>query len=287
MNDNEEQCIIFVKCIEGIDDFQFKVPLDTSIKTVKQQIREKLPPTVVPRASISSMGGIDINPYKNVKELYYGVTSNQESDFSKFLNLKINICLCGGKGGFGQLLKDKAHSMNKSKNRKNLQSRSKDLYKTLDGRRVKTIKKLKKLDEYMSTVDDNERSKIAEKRAKLQKILDVDLTKNVKFEDNKFLEDLDQQLEDIRESVNYIGSSSSDEVSSDEDLDEFSEYDNEEEGSDKDVKGGKEDDTDDDDDENDDYENDNDKSKSTKDKVISKSSNSSNRRSKFLDFFED
>lgn len=215
MSEGQEQCVIFVKCIEGIDDFQFKVPLDESIADVKQQVRDRLPQSIVKRASISSMGGIDINPYKTVSDLYYSVTSNQSSDFTKFLNLKINICLCGGKGGFGQLLKAKAHSINK-KNRRNLKSNSKDLYKTLDGRRVKTIKRIKQLDEYMATLDENEKAKVAEKKAKLQKILDIDLDKNVKFEDTKFLDDVEKQLEEIRESVNYVESSSSDEEFSDE-----------------------------------------------------------------------
>lgn len=218
MGYNQEECVIFVKCIEGIDDFQFKVPLDESIADVKQQVRDRLPQSIVKRASISSMGGIDINPYKNVSDLYYSVTSNQSSDFTKFLNLKINICLCGGKGGFGQLLKARAHTMNK-KNRRNLKSNSKDLYKTLDGRRVKTIKRIKQLDDYMTTLDDNEKAKVAEKKAKLQKILDIDLNKNVKFEDTKFLDDVEKQLEEIRESVNYVESSSSDEDLSDEDYD--------------------------------------------------------------------
>lgn len=220
MSGSQEKCIIFVKCINGIDDFQFDVPMDSSITNVKQQVRDRLPPSVVPRASISSMGGLDINPYKNVHDLYYSVTSNQASDFTKFLNLKINICLCGGKGGFGQLLKAQAHSMSKKKNRKNLKSNSKDYFKTLDGRRVKTIKKIKQLDEYMSTLDEHEKTKIAEKKAKLQKILDVDLNKNFKFEDTKFLDDVEKQLEEMRESVNYVESSSSDdEISSDDESD--------------------------------------------------------------------
>lgn len=248
----QEQCIIFVKCIEGIDDIQFKVPLATPITSVKQQVRDKLPQSIVSRTSISSMGGIDINPYKNVEELYSGLTSDENPDCTKFLNLKINICLCGGKGGFGQLLKAKAHTMNKKNRRRNLQSSSKDLFKTLDGRRVKTIRKIQQLDEYMSTLDEHEKAKVAEKKNKLQKILDIDLKKNVKFEDTKFLEDVEKQLEEIRESVNYVESSTSDEeLSSDEDI--------------ADLESGEE----------------------LEGQSSSSSTTSSNRRSKFTSFFED
>ncbi|CCH41725.1 hypothetical protein BN7_1266 [Wickerhamomyces ciferrii] len=259
MSRNEEECTIYVKCISGIDDFALNFPLDTPVSQVQQEIRQNLPDSIVSRVSISSTGGININPYKTVGDLYNGlIKSESGSDLQKFLNLKINICLCGGKGGFGQMLKVKAHSMNK-KNKRRLKSNSKDLYKTLDGRRVKTIKKIKQLDEYMNTLDEESKTRISEKKAKLQKILDIDLNKNVKYEDTKFLEDIETQLEEIRESVKL-----------DDDLDLISESE-----------------TDESDDESDESDNESDNGSVGQGSSSSSKSTVSNRRAKMTNFFDD
>lgn len=191
-----ETCTVFVDTIPGVSNLHLLVPLTTSIPSLKQQIRSELPTAVVKRASISSSGGVDISNFSTVAELLDALTISSEGEAPRFMNLKLRICLCGGKGGFGHMLKQGAGVKKGKKN--GGRAASKDLYKTLDGRRVKAIRDLKKLEEHIEGLPEEQGKKLLEKKEKLKRVLDLDLGKNVRFEDTAFLEDVEKQVEEIR-----------------------------------------------------------------------------------------
>jgi hypothetical protein len=228
-----DSCTVFVAGISNVDKIRLEAPLSMSVEQLKQRIRDKLPQGMLARVGISTAGGLSINKYATLGELYNGTTVADDDDAGtgsgsgsggskKFIDLQLTVCLCGGKGGFGELLKQRARTTRR-KHGKNSQSSSKDLYRTLDGRRVKNVKRLKQLEDYINTLDEAESQKFKEKRAKLEKILDVDLEKNVKFDDMDFLEDVEKQIEEIRNAVSYdyedIDSDSSDSNANDSDSD--------------------------------------------------------------------
>jgi hypothetical protein len=199
-SESEEYCLVFVDSFFSLDNMQVKCPLDTPIADLERVVYSRVPVPVLKMACLSNKSGMNISLNKTVRELCGGL---KESPF--FVSLLLWLRLCGGKGGFGQLLKAKGHKMNKKS-----KSGPKDLYKTLDGRYVKTLKKLKQM-EQMESLTDSERQKIHEKKERLQKILNTDIEKNVKYEDTQFLEDIESFVGKIKESVDSAECDSSSE----------------------------------------------------------------------------
>jgi hypothetical protein len=199
-SESSEYCLIFVDCFFNLENMQVKCPLDTPIADLERAVYSRVPVPVLKMASLFNKSGMDISLNKTVRELCGGLR-----DSPYFVSLLLWLRLCGGKGGFGQLLKAKGHKMNKKS-----KSESKDLYKTLDGRYVKTLKKLKQM-EQMESLTDSERQKIHDKKERLQKILNTDIEKNVKYEDTQFLEDIESFVGKIKESIASAESDSSSE----------------------------------------------------------------------------
>lgn len=181
-----DTCSVFVQNVTGLDDIRLECSLDTAVADVLVLIRSRVPSAVADVMAVTTRGGLAIGKHSTLREL---------CGTSQFVNLTVRIPLCGGKGGFGHMLKTMGRS---SRKRKSDKSSSRELCRTLDGRRVKTIRRLRLLEAQMGSLPEKERAKLAERRAKLQKIIDLDPEKNVKFEDSAFLEDIDKQLEEIR-----------------------------------------------------------------------------------------
>lgn len=195
-------CSVFVAGFAGLEGFKLDVPLSMCISQMKQDIYDKIPESIRQRVGISTAGGLSIDGFNTVGDMC------EDSDI-RFVNLRLSACLCGGKGGFNELLKQRARKISKKKK----ENSSKDLYKTLDGRRVKNIKKLKQLEKYIDTLDEKEKAQMKEKREKLEKILSVNLESTVKYEDMDFLDDVEKQIQEIRGIVNYKESESETEES--------------------------------------------------------------------------
>lgn len=210
MTSNEHICTVFVQTLTGLEDLRISYTLDTTVDCVRDDILSKLPESVAKSVVITTRGGLNIRDYTTVRQLCRGITHAPY-----FVNVMLRVPLCGGKGGFGHMLKQGHGISKKRKKKKSKNGDEKALYNTLDGRKVRTVKRIHQLEKQLEMMDELERRKLMDKKESLQKILDTDLTKNVKFDDTEFLDDLDKQLDDISGAIDLTDSGSEDDVSTD------------------------------------------------------------------------
>jgi len=88
-----------------------------------------------------------------------GALASRNGD-PNYLHVRLSVCLCGGKGGFGSQLRAAGGRMSSQKATNN------DSCRTLDGRRLFSVKEAQKLATYLETVPSREaaRRESAKKR---------------------------------------------------------------------------------------------------------------------------
>ncbi|GME79384.1 unnamed protein product [Ambrosiozyma monospora] len=206
---------IYLTTIPGLDNLTLHLEdINTPTSNINDQLKSQLPFKVAKRSVIATTDGSSILKHKCLSEL---INNSTHHNGQSYLNLHLRISMCGGKGGFGSALKKSGGQMNSKKT-------DKSNYKTLSGVKLKTLKKLERLEKMKKDKNVAERKKLDTKKEKLMKILNMDpekiATKDAKFDDSKYLEDLNQAMEDIRDSVGSALESSDDEDIDDE-SDEF------------------------------------------------------------------
>lgn len=178
---------------------------DEQMRAVEERIHMSCFGRRVDGIWLSSVGGKELAAFATVDELSGGCDM-----------VVVRMCgrLPGGKGGFGQLLKQRARKMKKREG-----ETASELSRKLDGRRVRTVKQLKQLDELEKTVGEEQKRRLAERRDRLQRIIDSSVDDGSEKMDTKLLDAIDRQLEEIRELVGASSASSSSSSASEEDSD--------------------------------------------------------------------
>ncbi|CDK28957.1 unnamed protein product [Kuraishia capsulata CBS 1993] len=234
---------IFVETIAGVSNIRLSYSESDPVSKLANDISSRLPLSLQHRSAIVTRDGSLISKYSKVSDL---------TKDAGYVNLHLRLPLCGGKGGLGTTLRLQGGKMGKKKN-----SREGD-YKNLDGIRLKIIAKMKRMDELIRSLPEQERERVRMKKEKLRKLVDMDVEKLVndragKFDDTKYIEDAEKIMEDIKNDVDLL-------MESDEE------------------------DSDDSDDSDDDDDNDRDDKKDTE---RTNTGPSSSRNSKFAAFYDD
>ncbi|KAI9287376.1 telomere stability and silencing-domain-containing protein [Umbelopsis sp. AD052] len=121
-----------------------------------------------------------------------------ENDTCGPIVYNLSIRMVGGKGGFGSMLRAQGGRMNAQK------STNFDACRDLQGRRVKDVNDAKKLQEYLESLPEREKEKAEKLKQKIEKALEAPPTKKYRFDDNKFMEDREQAIEDVKSAVSEL-----------------------------------------------------------------------------------
>lgn len=177
---------IFIATPCGLHDIQRHVAADEDVNLAVQEALNQLPPNATAKGYLSTSGG------QSARNL----TATQGDIY-----LRWNMSLCGGKGGFGSMLRAQGGRMARKKNRKKTDTEN-DSFRTLDGRRMKSIRQAKELGEYLSTADDVKKKEAEEKKQKLLNILQKEKTSGAsrksKFENTRLLEEHEDAVQKMR-----------------------------------------------------------------------------------------
>ncbi|KAF2463485.1 uncharacterized protein BDR25DRAFT_307772 [Lindgomyces ingoldianus] len=106
------------------------------------------------------------NARRKVQHSTSPVSSLLTSPTDTFLSLRLTVPLCGGKGGFGSILRAQGGRMSSRKKRQNGDANASS--RNLDGRRLRTVAEAKALAEYMAAKPELERREKEARRKKLE-----------------------------------------------------------------------------------------------------------------------
>lgn len=93
------------------------------------------------------------------------------SSRTRDVSLRLNFRLLGGKGGFGSMLRAQGGRMSKKSNRSGNSNTENDNYRTVDGRRYKSIRQAKELSAYLDLKNVKAKEKLKQKKEKYQNII--------------------------------------------------------------------------------------------------------------------
>ncbi|KAF2737531.1 hypothetical protein EJ04DRAFT_510192 [Polyplosphaeria fusca] len=97
------------------------------------------------------------------------VSTLLSSPTDTFLPLRLTVPLCGGKGGFGSILRAQGGRMSSRKKRDDADANGSS--RNLDGRRLRTVAEAKALAEYLAAKPELEKKEQAEKRKRWEDIV--------------------------------------------------------------------------------------------------------------------
>ncbi|KAG5363159.1 Telomere maintenance protein [Yarrowia sp. B02] len=177
---------IFIATPSGLRDIQKHVSPDEDVHEAIQSAIKQLPPNATEKGYLSTRGGQSLQDVSTAAGDIY---------------LRWNMRLCGGKGGFGSMLRAQGGRMARKKNRKKTETEN-DSFRTLDGRRMKSIRQAKELGEYLSTADEVKKKEAEEKKQKLLNILQKEKTsgssRKSKFENTRLLDEHEDAVQKMR-----------------------------------------------------------------------------------------
>ncbi|KAF2851014.1 hypothetical protein T440DRAFT_468141 [Plenodomus tracheiphilus IPT5] len=152
------------------------------------------------------------------------VSSLLSSPSDTFLSLRLTVPLCGGKGGFGSILRAQGGRMS---SRKKKQGEANGSSRNLDGRRLRTVAEAKTLAEYLAIKPEMEQREKDERRKKWEDIVESTERKQDELMhaggkarlDGKWLEDKEEAENKTKEAIEkmllaQMASSEDDEVES-------------------------------------------------------------------------
>ncbi|KAF1993350.1 hypothetical protein P154DRAFT_527825 [Amniculicola lignicola CBS 123094] len=111
------------------------------------------------------------NARRTVQHSNAPVSDLLTSSTDTFLPLRLTVPLCGGKGGFGSILRAQGGRMSSRKKRD--QGDANGLSRNLDGRRLRTVAEAKALAEYLAIKPDMERKEKAERIKRWEEIVET------------------------------------------------------------------------------------------------------------------
>lgn len=134
------------------------------------------------------------------------VSSLLSSPADTFLSLRLTVPLCGGKGGFGSILRAQGGRMS---SRKKKQGDVNGSSRNLDGRRLRTVTEAKALAEYLAIKPEMEQREKEERRKKLEDIVASTERKQEELQhsrgtarlDGRWVEDKEEAENKTREAI--------------------------------------------------------------------------------------
>ncbi|USP81103.1 hypothetical protein yc1106_08377 [Curvularia clavata] len=128
------------------------------------------------------------------------ISSLLSSPADTFLSLRLTVPLCGGKGGFGSILRAQGGRMS---SRKKKQGETNGSSRNLDGRRLRTVTEAKALAEYLAIKPEMEQREKDERRKKLEDIVASTERKQEELQNSRGTARLDGRwVEDKEEAEN-------------------------------------------------------------------------------------
>lgn len=175
--------------IYGIDNFSFQID-KLSVDNILDGVESRLPDQVRANSYVCFANGLVLN-----HENFLKYAENDD------IFLRLNGRLRGGKGGFGSMLRAQGGKMTRRKKGKKDDAEN-DSFRTLDGRRVKSMRQAKELAKYLETASEIHEKKVAEKKEKLKQVIELmSKTDKSKFNDTEFLEQSEELINDIKRAV--------------------------------------------------------------------------------------
>ncbi|KAF1916833.1 telomere stability and silencing-domain-containing protein [Ampelomyces quisqualis] len=153
---------VIVNSVKG-HDIAFPAPKDAPLASIYDTLYERAPWIQ------SSTYILTTNSRRAVQHNQSPVSSLLSSPSDTFLSLRLTVPLCGGKGGFGSILRAQGGRMSSRKKQggdANASSRN------LDGRRLRTVAEAKVLAEYLAIKPDMEQREKDERRKRWEDIVE-------------------------------------------------------------------------------------------------------------------
>ncbi|KAI4712523.1 hypothetical protein J4E89_002790 [Alternaria sp. Ai002NY15] len=146
------------------------------------------------------------NSRRSVRHDAAPVSSLLSSPADTFLSLRLTVPLCGGKGGFGSILRAQGGRMS---SRKKKQGDVNGSSRNLDGRRLRTVTEAKVLAEYLAIKPEMEQREKEERRKKWEDIVASTERKQEELQnsrgtarlDGKWVEDKEEAENKTREAI--------------------------------------------------------------------------------------
>lgn len=186
---------VFVDTFSGLDPFSVDILNDE--ENVVGKILTEIPSSISNNAYLTTRGGRKINNSDGLMLL-----RPKNSD----LHLQLCYRMRGGKGGFGSMLRAQGGKMRKKKGNGNNNKPDDDIendsFRTLDGRRMKSVRRAKELAKYLEREPEMQKKVNEKKRAKLQSIISAaenERTSKAKYTDTQFLEQCEELVKDVKE----------------------------------------------------------------------------------------
>jgi hypothetical protein len=147
---------VIVNSIRG-HDIAFTAERDTPLASIYETLYERAP--WIQKSSYI----LTTNARRSVSHDAAPVSSLLSSPSDTFLSLRLTVPLCGGKGGFGSILRAQGGRMS---SRKKKQGDVNGSSRNLDGRRLRTVTEAKVLAEYLAIKPEMEQREKDERRKK-------------------------------------------------------------------------------------------------------------------------
>jgi hypothetical protein len=152
---------VIVNSVKG-HDIAFAAPKDTPLSSIYDTLYERAP--WIQNSSYI----LTTNSRRAVRHDASPVSSLLSSPSDTFLSLRLTVPLCGGKGGFGSILRAQGGRMSsRKKNTGDANASSRNL----DGRRLRTVAEAKVLAEYLAIKPEMEQREKEERRKRWEDIV--------------------------------------------------------------------------------------------------------------------
>ncbi|KAG5520148.1 hypothetical protein PMAC_001224 [Pneumocystis sp. 'macacae'] len=175
----------------------------SSIKDLEDYLSTTFPPG---NYLLSHFSGRPIHSKKTLASL---LNCSQYSDEKDFCIFRYVPRVLGGKGGFGSQLRAAGGRMSSRKKRG--EEENKLSCRDLNGRRIRKIKEAEELAKYIETAPVRKREILAERKQRLQAIIDAEpLSQRIKFDDNEYLEKNEMIIDDVKNTVKLMMEKSKD-----------------------------------------------------------------------------
>jgi hypothetical protein len=153
---------VIVNSLRG-QNIAFPTPKDAPLSSIYETLYERAP--WIQKSTYI----LTTNARRTVSHGEAPVSSLLTSETDTFLPLRLTVPLCGGKGGFGSILRAQGGRMS-SRKKKN-QGDANGSSRNLDGRRLRTVAEAKALAEYLAIKPDMEKKEKDERRKKWEDIV--------------------------------------------------------------------------------------------------------------------
>lgn len=191
---------VIVNSIKG-QNIAFTTPKDASLSSLYDTLYERAP------WIHNSSYILTTNSRRAVRHAEEPVSTLLSSPSDTFLSLRLTVPLCGGKGGFGSILRAQGGRMS-SRKKKN-QADANASSRNLDGRRLRTVAEAKTLAEYLAIKPEMEQREKDERRKRWEDIVASTERKQEELQnaggkarlDGKWLEDKEEAENKTKEAI--------------------------------------------------------------------------------------